>query len=529
MLKKFDLLFQTVRHLKVRQIIYQVKYRLIKPGPLKMYGYISSNINIQPLRFMYYPPMVVSWQGKGKFSFLNIDVTFEGGVNWNFQKNGKLWNYNLQYANYLLQEAPDDKEKEQLVTELYAWLSDGRLPLEPYPVSLRSINMIRWLSLSDVNRPDLEKNVYAELNFLSQRLEYHLLGNHLLENAFALLMGGGFFSKTNWVKTGKKILKAELEEQVLADGAHFELSPMYHQIIFFRLLELIDWYSKWKDKELEFEDFLKAKAIAMRAWLKNISFQNGDIPHFNDSASGIAYATHWLMTYADELSIRESGLRLGESGYRSVMMGNYECKIDCAQLGPSYQPGHAHADALSFVLYYKGQPLFVEQGTSTYQVGDVRERERSTEAHNTVVVDKRNQSNVWGGFRVAERAIVKIVEDRENRICGKHNGYRKLGVTHKRTFNFDKNRIEIVDEVSGNDQLSKEFHLHIYPGIRTRIDSSQNVVLSNGITVTFKPGVEVVIQNYYMANGYNRYLSGKKLIVSFKNELKTTISFETSN
>src|SRR5690606_1356725 len=126
-----------------------------------------------------------------------------------------------------------------------------------------------------------------------------------------------------------------LEEQVLADGAHFELSPMYHQIIFFRLLELIDWYSKWKEKEQAFEDFLRSKASRMRSWLEHMSFKNGDIPHFNDSADGIAYSTSWLIAYAESLSICASEIRLGESGYRSVVRGDYECKVDCAQLGPS--------------------------------------------------------------------------------------------------------------------------------------------------------------------------------------------------
>src|SRR5690606_6381606 len=131
---------------------------------------------------------------------------------------GKLWNYNLQYTNYLLQADRTDSEKECLVSELYQWLSDGRLPLEPYPVSLRVINVMHWLSDSGLQNPWLLQCVHAELSFLSRRLEYHILGNHLLENGFALLMGGAFFSQPNWVEIAQGILHEELEEQVLADG-----------------------------------------------------------------------------------------------------------------------------------------------------------------------------------------------------------------------------------------------------------------------------------------------------------------------
>src|SRR5690625_199812 len=101
----------------------------------------------------------------------------------------------------------------------------------------------------------------------------------------------------------------------------------------------------------------------MRAWLQNISFKNGDIPHFNDSTNGIAYSTPWLTKYADELHISASNLALKESGYRCVNTEIYELRIDMAQLGAPYQPGHAHADALSFILYFTGKPLFVEQST----------------------------------------------------------------------------------------------------------------------------------------------------------------------
>src|SRR5699024_1506252 len=142
----------------------------------------------------------------------------------------------------------------------------------------------------------------------------------------------------------------ELKEQILTDGAHFELSPMYHQIIFFRVLELIDWYSHWQNKETQFEQFLIKKGREILAWLENISFKDGAIPHFNDSAIGIAYSTNWLCSYATALGIKRENLSLSESGYRKKDTNHYECRVDFAQIGPSYQPGHAHADALSFVL-----------------------------------------------------------------------------------------------------------------------------------------------------------------------------------
>src|SRR5690606_15406237 len=119
------------------------------------------------------------WDGGSHFTFLNLDFDFSEELNWNFQEYGKLWNYNLQYANYLYQSDVSTEEKVGLMKSLYSWLSDGKLSLEPYPVSLRTINMIRWLSATTISNRDLYSCLYAELDFLSKRLEYHLLGNHL--------------------------------------------------------------------------------------------------------------------------------------------------------------------------------------------------------------------------------------------------------------------------------------------------------------------------------------------------------------
>ena len=75
---------------------------------------------------------------------------------------------------------------------------------------------------------------------LLDNLEYHLLGNHLLENGFSLLFGAYYFQDENLYKKAKEILEKELNEQILDDGAHFELSPMYHQLMLFRVLDCIN-------------------------------------------------------------------------------------------------------------------------------------------------------------------------------------------------------------------------------------------------------------------------------------------------
>ncbi len=78
--------------------------------------------------------------------------------------------------------------------------------------------------------------------------------------------------------------------------------------------------------------------------------------------------------------------------------------IDCGAIGPDYQPGHAHCDTLSYELAIDGRRVIVDSGVHDYEPTQHRAYARSTPAHNTVVIDGQEQSEMWGVFRVARRA-----------------------------------------------------------------------------------------------------------------------------
>ncbi|WP_183078857.1 alginate lyase family protein [Sphingobacterium puteale] len=436
---------------------------------------------------------------------------------------GKLWNYNLEYFDYLQQNDISTNEKERLIEDFYKFSISKKRKLEPYPVSLRSINIIRFVLDSNRLNADFLKFVCQELDYLSKNYEYHILGNHLLENAFALCLGGAFFNNKNWHAKAVKILQNQLSEQILKDGGHFELSPMYHQIIFYRTLELLDWYENYPKKDKKFEFFLRKIAEGMKSWLIEISFENGDIPLFNDAANGIAMKTEDLLAYATRCGVNTVDIALGESGYRTYKGKNYEIKVDVGPIGADYQPGHAHADSLSFILYSNRQPLLVEQGTSTYQIGFRRDLERSTSAHNTIVVAGKNQSEVWGGFRVGARANTTVLAETENKLVASHDGYRKLNLAHKRSFGFKDDRIEIEDFLSSEAEATAFFHLHPTRTVE-KFDAS-TYIIDGRIKVVMVGAHDIKLEEYKFADQYNNYHIAKRLVASFSKSLNTSIHF----
>jgi uncharacterized heparinase superfamily protein len=190
---------------------------------------------------------------------------------------------------------------------------------------------------------------------------------------------------------------------------------------------------------------------------------------------------------------------------------DYECAVDVGPIGPDYIPGHAHADTFNFELRIAGKPFVVDTGLSTYEIGKRRDFERGTLAHNTVVVNGQNSSDVWGGFRVAERAGIVALEEGDDHIKATHNGYKKFGIAHTRKFEFYENKILILDEL--NKDIEAKAYLHFHP------DVSENTIKKHIIL----DGEEFKIKPYEHSEGFNKHARAKCLEIDFQKNLKIEI------
>jgi hypothetical protein len=528
MLKTISNYVYTIKNLKYKQIVYRLYYAIKKKNK-------SSYINLSPK--ISYPLNLQdslysnkSYLGASTFSFLNQTHQFQEKNNWDYAKFGELWVYNLNYFEFLNQPEMNEKTGLELMHDFINRHKNLSIGYDSYPISLRNIFWIRFITKHSIRDDRIDAFLYATYKELAKNLEYHLLGNHLLENAFSLLFGACYFHDVVLYKKAHKLLKLEINEQILSDGAHFELSPMYHQIILYRLLDSINLLQNTPifDKQGKLFVFLKEKSLSMLQWLNAITFANGKIPLLNDAAPGIAPSTEQLNQYAVNLKIIEQGdidrqnpSRLLESGYRCFKNGVYECVLDVGQIGPTYQPGHAHADTFNFVLNVHNVPIIVDTGVSTYNPGITRLQERGTAAHNTVAVLGENSSEVWSSFRVARRANVEIIEDKEDSIVAQHDGYKKIGTIHKRQWKFFDNKIEIVDYLIGK-VVSGKFYLHIAPKYKPEI--KDEVVNVGSTCISFENIDQIEMVQTKLPNGYNRLKENYTIEISFEKYLKTYIA-----
>ena len=262
-------------------------------------------------------PSPITFLGNKHFCFLNQEKDF-ANIDWNFDSYGKLWTYNLNYFDFLLQEGITVDAGLELMQDYLKKASYRKDGIEPYPTSVRGINWIKFLSIHNIIDEQLNTLLFRDYCRLLDNLEYHLLGNHLLENGFSLLFGALYFGDKNFEHAARRILTSELKEQVLDDGAHYELSPMYHQIILYRVLDAYNLLENNTHPFPEIHSLLEKTALKMLGWLQAICWKDGSIPFVNDAAPGIAPNTHQLLQYAARLGLNAGSSALGSSGYPQI-------------------------------------------------------------------------------------------------------------------------------------------------------------------------------------------------------------------
>ena len=441
------------------------------------------------------------------FNFLNLKSEFSS---WDDAENGNLWCYNLNYMDWLEQEGISETDGIYWIDKYIADIPTIGMGLDPYPIALRSINWIKFfLKYPQTATIQRENALYSQLKLLEKKLEYHLLGNHLLEDGYALYIGGVYFSDNLMLQHAEKLVNQQLREQVLSDGMHYEQSPMYHCILLDRLLDCINFRST---------AILRDTAIRMLGFLEIIVWNDKTIPLFNDAAYGIAPTPVEIFDYARRLKLHWEKGTLGESGYRKIIAGDLEAIVDVGNMTASYQPGHSQADTFSYELRINGHPIVVDTGISTYNKTPRRQYERSTEAHNTVVVKGGDSSEVWGGFRVGRRAKVKVMEDKPEIIKASHNGFTPN--VHTRVFSIASDAFEIKDSISKHSEAVSIIHLA--PGIKV-LSSNKNQVKTDicNIYITNANSVEIIKAS--VSKEYNVFEESSVVKIYFHSNIKYRI------
>lgn len=511
----FKLIFYSAINLKPSQIYFRVYY-LIRN---KIYGRSKFKTkNFIKGRNIYIKNLIPNENTfdslNTKFFFLNKSLNFKKiqDIDFGVMEHGELWCYNMNYFDYINQEDISiDSVMSILNSYAHKNYNSKHISKDPYPTSLRIVNLIKFISfnknsLSGSNIDLINNLINDDSNLLQANIEYHLLGNHILENFITLIMTSIYFRDANLFKKYQNSLLKELNEQFLDDGFHFELSIMYHNILVERLLDLYEYTNiAIKNEFLICEPLNKKLKNLLKKLLKVTSefkYEDNTLPLFNDTLYSYN-RTLKILNYSHSLGFDkqstsgDSLIDYSDSGYLKFDNELYKLFFDAGKIGPRYIPGHGHCDLLSFELSVYKKKVLTNVGVSTYDYGERRRKERSTASHNTIINALDEQSEIWSRFRVGRQSkIIRRESDKNSVVCEYMNYNNKY--TNKRKIIFEKNKFCIIDQSSHN------FEINIYCMPNISVETyDKEIKVGDTLLINFNKSVQVRILESDFAQGYN--------------------------
>lgn len=390
----------------------------------------------------------------------------------------------------------------------------------------------------------IEKLIISHVEYISKNYSaYSSANNHLVGEAAGVFIASICFGDLKGMEKHRnnayEMLSREVLHQHHEDGVNKEQAIHYQMFCFdfFLLagllgqhngLDFTDEYWTTLEKSAEFiacmnndagqwihiGDSDDGKAVALtsnidetRSMLATsaVLFDRAD---FKAIAKKVDEKTFWLLGEKGKNKFEQLTIHSPRKPFRSefphggyyvlhsIEPVNVKLIFDCGPLGFESIAAHGHADSLSFILMVHGREFFIDTGTYTYVAEDpYRNYFRSTAAHNTIVIDGVDQSEMQGPFLWSKKANSFLEEftsnDSFDNVSGWHDGYTRLAnpVIHRRSIELDKKEalLSINDtiECDASHRFEQFFHLSEKCSIK-RINERICQITNDGKTIKLK-------------------------------------------
>ncbi|MGD9562320.1 MAG: alginate lyase family protein [Pyrinomonadaceae bacterium] len=375
------------------------------------------------------------------------------------------------------------------------------------------------------------KVLYLNGRHIERHLSTYTSPNtHLTGEALGLYVIGSIFGEAEeavrWKETGYRILLDALEYQIRDDGGYVEQATQYHRYtadIYLSLLILRH------EASASISATHEQKLRTMLEFLMHLAQPDGKTPligdddggrlHFFDDrppadfratlavgavllndgplkfAAGEATAELFWLLGPDGLAAfnrigpivpKESVKALHDSGFYVIRDGwTADSNFVLIDAGPHgfLNGGHAHGDALSFVLSAGGVPVFIDSGTFTYTTDEAaRNYFRSTLAHNCLIVNRQSSCEFGGPFSWRSAATTDVtlweVDGETSRFRGTHDGYRRFDVAYEREFIFGPpGQFTLVDRIKTRSANRFEVSFILSPDVAAEVRDNCSVVI----------------------------------------------------
>jgi uncharacterized heparinase superfamily protein len=443
----------------------------------------------------------------------------------------RLEKLHLHYQDYL--ESADD--------DLFAAIIDDWIDRNPpytgdywrhnwnsYALSIRVVAWMKELverreRFADERVERWLRSLSAQIRFLRNNIEEDIRGNHIIRNIRALLWASAFFSGKEAERAralGIKLLRKELEAQILPDGFHFERSPAYHAQV---LTDLIDCRAVLPSEEVR--DSLDRVLEQMALALAKMTHPDGTPALFNDGGLHMARSAAELIAAAGQFvtipPVEDGSFTLPAAGYHGVRIGDEYFVADCGVLCPDLLPAHAHGDVLSFEWSVGLRRIVVDQGVFEYHPGDRRRRSRTAASHNTVAVEGGDQAEFWSSFRVGRRPTVRVeqwdAQQRKILLSGSHDGFSNLEgePVHRRSFEVHAGEVTVRDSVDGGAGQDVTSGILLHPEVAARYDNGSVRLFAGAEEILMSSSCPIEIHEAVWWPDLGVEIATKRLVVRY--------------
>ncbi len=446
------------------------------------------------------PPAHIRVEGLRRLELLHRELcpgeAGATGIDWQAPPHGPLWAYHLHQFDWV--RHPGLRADERLEA-IESWRLGHRKGVgwEPFPISQRVFAWGKILATpgalpgGGAGHAPILGSLADQLATLSASLETHLLGNHYLWNLLALVFGGVLLDgaeSERW-RGFERPLVEELARQVSVDGMHEERCPSYQALLLESLLDLLALAGAAPERlAAATREQLAGTAGRMLGALLLLTHPDGDVALFGDSALGVAQRPEALVRYAKQLGVEARAPQppghLVNAGFGRLEAGPFTLLVTAAPPSPPHQPGHAHADALSFELSVGSRRVVTDTGVTAYLPGPLRDAARATCSHATVEVEGEDQAELWAAHRVGGRPDVALLRcevepGRGGKLEGVCAGWATPEVLHRRRFELDPEALRIVDHFDRAPRNAL-WSLPLAPGVEPQLEGARAVLSLEG-------------------------------------------------
>lgn len=448
-----------------------------------------------------------------KLDYKNSSIYGDARLNWELNRH---YQFIILSKNYFI-----TREKKYLDELLYLYNNYNNSSNFLYGITWVStmeiaircnswIYMYYFLKQSDVSKDLLDSLEIAIINMTDYIYnfpsKYSSANNHLIIEAFIIGQSGILFNYEPWINFAINTFNKELLRQNYNDGINKEMSLHYHTffmealLLFIRLLNkngykinkkwniILDKMSKYLNNCIdnynnivEFGDNDEGKILDLNG---NIDYYkyilelsslvlNNKYVNYNQFEENIYWLfndrdfsnlkTKTFISKCNNICYKEGGITLLKSLDKNIFIG-----IDHGDLGFDKLSAHAHADMLSFQLFYKDIPILVDLGTYLY-FSNMNDRNyfRSTINHNTASINNLDQSLILGPFMWNKKYKYKLKEyvSNKDKIILEAVVYNHKNNMHNRKIIFNKNNRLIIKD-SFNNNLNKVINYNFGPKIK---------------------------------------------------------------